>query len=62
MEERLCSELLKLKDNGLYPFHMPGHKRNINKLSDYYENSGPEDAKKQDFGSMLTNAYGIDST
>lgn len=36
--ERLYKELLKLKKDGPYPFHMPGHKRNenISFLSDAY--------------------------
>jgi len=48
----LNKELLKLKENGLYPFHMPGHKRNI-ELGSYEDN---------DFGRTLSAMYDMDIT
>lgn len=51
--KKLSEELANLKDGGLYPFHMPGHKRNIKSLMTDEENA---------FFNILSNAYGMDIT
>lgn len=51
MSKRLNEKLIDIETEGLYPFHMPGHKRNMRKIQ--YEN---------DFGEYLENAYSIDIT
>jgi len=58
MERRLSTELLKLKDQDLYPLHMPGHKRNIEK--GFFEESDSEN--ENDFGKYLSEMYKIDIT
>ena len=59
MNKRLNKELIQLKENGLYPLHMPGHKRNIDKgLCGEAE----EISENGSFGSLLRAAYDIDIT
>jgi len=58
MERRLSSELLKLKDQGLYPLHMPGHKRNIEKIFTGVDT----EEKDNNFGKVLAEMYHIDIT
>lgn len=48
MSERLNKKLTELRENGLYPLHMPGHKRNI--------------AENDSFAGRLKNAYETDIT
>lgn len=52
MEQRLNEKLLNIDNSGLYPFHMPGHKRNISLASD----------GDKSFGKKLLGAYAIDIT
>ena len=35
----LIDKLMNYENEGIYPFHMPGHKRNIDVFG-YYENKG----------------------
>ena len=51
MSQRLYEKLAKLNSDGLYPFHMPGHKRNINASN-----------MKSPFEELLKGAYEIDIT
>ncbi|MDO4189241.1 MAG: aminotransferase class I/II-fold pyridoxal phosphate-dependent enzyme [Lachnospiraceae bacterium] len=48
MGDRLNKKLIELRDTGLYPFHMPGHKRNIK--------------ENYSFGGVLKNMYEADIT
>ena len=48
MSERLNKKLIELKENGLYPLHMPGHKRNMQ--------------KDESFGGLLKDVYDVDIT
>lgn len=59
MEKRLNKELLKIKENGLYPLHMPGHKRNI--MAPECED-GDASESAYDFGMNLKRMYEIDIT
>ena len=34
MSKRLYEKLIDIEKEGLYPFHMPGHKRNVFKIND----------------------------
>lgn len=52
MQQRLNVKLLNLNNSGLYPFHMPGHKRNIDLACD----------EDDSFGKRLAAVYGIDIT
>lgn len=56
MEQRLNKKLIELKENGLYPFHMPGHKRNIEITTKECSNDDIE------FGQVLSAMYDIDIT
>lgn len=52
MDRRLNKKLIELKKDGLYPFHMPGHKRNICLSS----------KDEVDYAHVLKGAYDIDIT
>ena len=52
MQQRLNKKLLNLNNTGLYPYHMPGHKRNIELASD----------DNDSFGNRLSRVYDIDIT
>lgn len=51
MSKRLYEKLIDIEKDGLYPFHMPGHKRNVLALKD-----------PDGFINKLANAYKIDIT
>jgi len=57
-KERLCQKLLQLNENGLYPFHMPGHKRNTGLLEAVLSDLNGEES----FADRLRGAYSIDIT
>lgn len=52
MEQRLNRKLLSYKNENVYPYHMPGHKRNILKA----------EMDADSFGSRLSGVYDIDIT
>jgi len=52
MEQRLNKKLLNYKKEDVYPFHMPGHKRNILKAC----------SNEDSFGKRLSDMYSIDIT
>lgn len=51
MSKRLYEKLIDIEKEGLYPFHMPGHKRNVFKIND-----------SNGFINKLASAYNIDIT
>ena len=55
MSKRLNRELIELTKHGLYPLHMPGHKRNILKAES-------NDNGSKSFGEVIKGAYDIDIT
>lgn len=58
MEQRLNKKLLNLNKDGLYPFHMPGHKRNTSKFNE----TGTTEDSGDSFGFRLSEMYKIDIT
>lgn len=54
--KRLCDALLQLKNENMYPFHMPGHKREMGGFLNILSN------EEDSFGERLLPAYEIDIT
>lgn len=60
--DRLNKKLIKIKEDGLYPLHMPGHKRNIALLTGTNRDTNTEITVDKSFGDVLSGAYEIDIT
>lgn len=61
--ETLYEKLVKYAETDYYPFHMPGHKRNIALKKMMKEGSCGQDLRLPSLsGSLLWNSYGIDIT